>query len=338
VGRSSPDLGFDEQGRGGPWTLGELTRRGAEAARTAGWDRPTIQQQIQHGLLEAARRLPLSIPAADVPKLIRSALFNVSPAFDELEPELIDMVVERTQEALARHLDPQEQNATRFDGWFGGPHSSFVHQLAKKKRSRGGKLPEKEVREVLLYMGWRAYERMSECLDAQMQVVQNALPLSLTERERLLYEHMYFRQPYLGDMPLVLLKERFSFLTAVIAELWSRVPDMGAVPIFHRILAYYADMAVRRREIDGERKRSQPIRFSDDAYAPPNIEDRFQVITACSREKRRIACKCPHSDWLAQLERATAAHITITHQCMSCDFRITTTVSREEFIKFGFSL
>jgi hypothetical protein len=203
------DVGLDGRDRGERWTVHELTRRGAEGARAAGWTNPTREQRIHFGLLEAARLRPLPVPAAKAPLLVRSALFDVSPTFDELKQDLIEMVAERTLEALKRHL---EDDSPRFDQWFGGPNSSFVHQIAKKKRSRGGQLEEDQVRESLLFLGWQAYQFMANCLHVQMRTVQNALPVTLTKRERLIFEHTYLRQPYLGNLPLVLLIERFGFL------------------------------------------------------------------------------------------------------------------------------
>ena len=71
-----------------------------------------------------------------------------------MDPDLIAVVTERMGDALKRHMT---DDATRFDRWFGGPNSSFVQQIAKKKRSRRGALEEDRVREVLLYLGWQAY-------------------------------------------------------------------------------------------------------------------------------------------------------------------------------------
>jgi hypothetical protein len=327
-----PDVGLDERGRGERWSVRELTRRGAEAARDAGWARPTREQRIQFGLLEAARPRPLSIPAAKVPTLIRSALFDVSPTFDELDPALIDMVTERTLEALRRHLG---DDSPRFDSWFGGPHSSFVHQIAKKKRSRGGALAEDQVREALLHLGWQAYRHMANCLHAQMRTVQNASPLSLTTQERLVFEHTYLRQPYLGDLPLALLMERFGFLKGVLSEMWDRLPDTSAAPVFHRLLDYYSVMAVRRREIDRLRKSGRPRPFVEAAYVPSARRDLFQEIADCVRETRRVACGCPRPEWRAELMSGSTAKITILHMCVNCNLKGETTLSRDEFARFG---
>jgi hypothetical protein len=324
-----PDVGLDDRDRGERWSVRELTRHGAEKARAAGWSSPTSEQRIQFGLMEAARLRPLVVPVTKALMLVRSALFDVGQTFDKLDPELIEMVSERTLEAMDRHL---QDDSPRFDQWFGGPKSSFVHQIAKKKKSRGGELEEDRVREALLFLGWQAHQYVSKCLHAQMRTVQNALPVTLTEREKLIFEHTYLPQPYLGDLPLALLIDRFDVLKGILGEMWEQLPDIaGLVPVFHRLLDYYSTMAVRRREVDRQRKRRRPRPLLEAACGRTVQSDLFQDAAAAVRELRSIACRCGRPEWRAELKGQTKKLLTIGHACMNCDHKAETTVSSDEF-------
>jgi hypothetical protein len=141
------DLGLDARGCGQRWGVKELIRRGQAQARQAGYPRPTIAQAIHHGLVEAARRNPLPVAEAKVPRLVRAALFDVDWA-EQPDPALVEIVTERLLTALHPHLTDATQ---AFEKWFLGPNNSLVHQLAKQRRSPGGVLAEDEVRRVLLH-------------------------------------------------------------------------------------------------------------------------------------------------------------------------------------------
>lgn len=325
------DLGLDARGRGRRWGEIDVIRRGAAAARAAGYARPTSAQCIQYGLHEAARLNPLPIANHKAVSLVRATLFSQNLAEDP-DPEVLEIVTERTLDALNRHL---LDNADRFAKWFWGPKSSFIHQISKQKRSRGGPLEEEEVRQALIHLGWRTYDYASNCIHAQMRIIQNALPEPLTAQERLLFEHLHQRQEYLGNLPLVLLVQRFQFLKGALWQLWESLPDLGSVPVLHRLLDYFATMAAKRREADRRIKNGRPAPFIEEAYVPPEEGDFFQEIAAEIREVQGIDCHCPRRDWHAELRGKGEAKIHILHQCMACAFEMETTVNRQEFASLG---
>jgi hypothetical protein len=328
------DLGQDALGRGERWGVEGLIRRGAEAARSAGYVRPTTAHCIHYGLIQAARRNPLPIAEDRVPSLVRSALFNVDPA-ERLDPDLLEVVTERVLVALHRHL---EDATDHFNKWFLGPKSNLVQQIAKQRRARGGPLGQGDVRQALLHLGWQAYTYASNCIHAQMRTFQNALPERLTDREQLLFEHMHLRQPYLGNLPLALLVGRFGFLRGLLWELWESLPDVSLGPVLYRQLDNYATMAARRREVDRLIKSGRPIPFDEAVYEPHGQSDLFQGIAAEVREIREIDCGCPRREWWAELKGKPGAEIRIVHRCMACEFRIETTLPREEFARLGRSI
>jgi hypothetical protein len=325
------DLGQDAHGAGERWGVEDLIRRGAEAARSAGYVRPTTAHCIHYGLVEAARLNPLPVAEERVPSLVRSALFNIDPV-EELDRDLLDVVTERVLVALDRHLGDETEP---FNKWFLGPHSSLVQQIAKQERSRGGRLGQGEVRKALLHVGWQAYDFASNAIHAQMRTFQNALPERLTGRERLLFEHMHLRQPYLGNLPLALLAERFGILKGVLWELWEGLPGLGLVPVLHRLLDYYGTMAARRREVDRLIKSGRPLPFDDGAYEPQDQGNLFQEIAAEVREIRGIDCGCPRREWWAELKGEPGATIRIVHRCIACDVAVESILTREEFTELG---
>jgi hypothetical protein len=328
------DLGMDAHGQGHRWSVTELIARGKTAASAAGCPRPTMAQCIHHGLIEAARRNPLRIAQDKVPELIRSTLFNVASQ-DAPCPELVEMVTERLLTALQRHLD---KDTGPFEKWFLGSNNSLVHQLAKQKRSTGGALEEEDVRRVLLHLGWQSYEFASNCLHAQMRIFHNALPDPLTDRERLLFEHLHLRQPYLGNFPLLLLAPRLGFIKGLLWDLWEMLPNRSLVPVVHRLFDYYATMAARRREADRRIKQPRPARLVEEIHVPSRSSQRFQELAAALRELKKIDCGCPRRDWWAELKGRPGTKIRIMHRCMACDFQKETILTREEFKELGPSL
>lgn len=120
------DLGKEVDGKGEPWSVEGLIIRGAEAVRLGGYVRPTIAHCIHYGLIEAARLKPLPIAEDRVATLVRSALFHIDPG-EEVGPDLLHIVTERTLVALQRHLEDTTDN---FIKWLLGPKSSLVPNQA----------------------------------------------------------------------------------------------------------------------------------------------------------------------------------------------------------------
>jgi hypothetical protein len=248
------NVGLSAQGQEKPWNVGRLLREGTEEARASGISAPKEADCVRHGLVRAARLNPLSIPEQDVLSLIRQALFESiptdSPAKDasgSAGQSAHEAVTERSLEAIHLHLDePQDQ----FDRWFSGPKSSFVPQIAKQKRAAGGPLARELVQRLLLDLGWDAYKYVADCIHTMLWVFQGLIPEPLTGPEAQRFERMHLKQPCFGQLPLVLLHERFPFLQSVLIKVREDPADREAVAILYRLLAYYGEMATRRRAAD----------------------------------------------------------------------------------------
>lgn len=235
------------------WSITQLTDRGREAAEAAGVHKLNRAQLVHWGLFVAACEHPLLLEPAEIPGLVRAALFDGGPP-GKVDAETRGIVEERILTALLPHLT---DDTWKFENWFSGPKNGLINQIAKQRRSRGGPLDKNVVRKVLLDLGWQAYRYVGDCLHAQLRTFQNAIPDPLTPPEQRLFEQIYLRQPHFADLPLLLLAERLGFLRNAIMELWTPTARDDAVAVLHRLLQFYAEMAASRREAD---RRTQQMR------------------------------------------------------------------------------
>src|SRR5262249_15410822 len=207
------------------------------------------------GFARAARNCPLHASDDEVRPLYRQALYAlILPGGDKNWKskgpgghDLRELVLERFLAALDRHWG---DDYDRYDNWLSGPNSNFELQIAQQKGARGGPLDRQIVRRVLQDLGWEAYPYVAGCLEAIMHVFHRLLPEPLTASEMRRFERMHFKQPYFGDLPFILFAQRFPFLDSILAQIWEEGPDPGNLGVLYRLLAYYGEMAVKRRETD----------------------------------------------------------------------------------------
>jgi hypothetical protein len=161
----------------------------------------------------------------------------------------------------------------------------------------------------------------------------------LTQQEQDLFERMYLRQPYLAGLPLVLLVPRLPFAKELLWDRWPELLEASLVPVFHRLLDYYATMATRRREVDRRMKQGPPQQFLEEAHVPeahvPTRGEQFQDIASMIRELKGIDCHCPQRDWSAKLSQEPGDEIRILHCCIACKYETETILSWEEFTEIG---
>ncbi len=314
-----PDtIGQDAQGRGRRWTIGELTRRGEEAARTDGIAKPNSAQRIRYGLLEAARLNPLPIAADKASLLVRSALFELGPTADDVEEKIINIVAERMIKAFRPHL---QDDTAKFRKWFLDPKNSIVHQIAKKSRSHGGRLAEDEVRAAMLQLGWQGYRSVGDCISMQMQALRQAVTGGVTPQEREIFNQMHLPQPHFGGLPMILVPDWLGFIRNVLREMWEGMPMEEVVPVLHRLLDYYAEMATKRREADRTRKRPKGRAFDEQIHSPRQEDNKARVIFEHLRERAKISCNCRAADWQYNLKRSDKTSATIVFECSRCKVR-----------------
>ncbi len=240
-----PDVGLGQNRQGRPWSIAELMEHGQEAAQPAGLVRPTKSARISWGLFAAAQLNPLVIPQDQVPGLIRLALFERGTP--DLEPVAREQIEHRVTAAVHQHLDVASNE--EFMNWLGGARSSFVKQIAKQKRSPGGVIPVATVRDVLLDLGWQAWQSMADCFHTQAWVFRQMIAPGLTPSEQRRFDLLYLKQPAFGDLPLLLIRERIPEIRPALTRLLETGDD-SLIPVLHRLLAYYQYMASERRRSD----------------------------------------------------------------------------------------
>ncbi len=265
-----PDaVGLNAEGKGRRLSVSELTELGRRTAREAGCNNRTSAQSIQYGLFAAAKMNPLEVTPDEVPHLVRMALFDLPAGEKAPSRELVEIVTERLLAAIDRHFD---DSGEAFDAWFTGPKNSLVKQIAQQKSKPGGKLSRDDVRRALLHLGWQAYSYVGQCVHALLRTIKNSVPVPLNETERRLFETMHESQPVYGDLPLALLAERARYLRQAILAIWNEPENGDHLRVLHRLLAYYAEMASKRREADRQSK--QRCRSGPAARETGNAVDR----------------------------------------------------------------
>ncbi|MEQ8851177.1 hypothetical protein [Gimesia sp.] len=239
-------LGVAYGGEEAPWSLDRLQTEGKLLAKECGIENPDRKETISYGFFAAAKTSPMQLTNSEgIEFLVRIALYNEQNTV-RCDPECQHWIEDRILTAIEEHMgDTQEE----FDNWFAGPKNSFLTQISKRK-SPFGKLNNGMVRWTLMDLGWKAYRYVGNCIHAQMRCFQNALPAPLNQSERKIYEMIYLKQDYLGDFPLLLLKERLPLLTAPMLSVLSGDDDFDFVGTIHQLLYYYSDMTDNRRGAD----------------------------------------------------------------------------------------
>lgn len=356
-------LGLDAAGNGERWDVDRLYDEGKRAAREAGVTNPTEQVALEYGFLEAARRNPLYLDKNEVPQLVRLTLYE--SCGEELDPELMAEIEERTLSAMANHLD---EPAPVFDNWFQGK-ANLLQQIGRRKLRPLGVLDQDVVRRALQELGWQSYQYVGDCIDLQIQAFLKAIP-DLTDEEQRWFKQMHCKQPYFGGLPLVLVFERFTFLRKAIWEVWQNPGNREAVAVLHRLMDYYRHMASERRAVDRLVKQRRPQLLKPDEKSPLTVElpaqtraretsamesdeessageepkeietpqgipALFDEIAEVVRTSRGIICGCPDPDWESRSTPLADGRFAIHHCCLSCQFSANTELSPDQLKEIG---
>jgi hypothetical protein len=332
-----PDsVGLDAAGQGEPWGVDRLLREGKAACEAAGIADPTEQEQIHYGFVAAARRDPLRVQLEEISSLVKFALFDPTQLTGKKpDPQTLEFVFARVAAAVSNHL---AEDAERFRAWFSGPKNTLVSQVAQQKLKPGGPLDRGEVRRALLELTLDSYTYVAQGIDAQMRIFLRVIAEELSADEIRLFQQMHLNQAHFGDLPLVLLVERFPFLTAVIWEIWQDPADPEAIATFHRLLAYYREMATCRREADRTVKNVQlspnkngkaPVILTYDAQIHDGVHTGQSTLADAVplaegaevydriRIMKNISCPCHHPEWSHHVE-PEFAWFAVSYTCSQC--------------------
>jgi hypothetical protein len=341
-----PDgIGMPPDGQGKRWSVAQLMKHGRQHATNLGESNADPARCIAAGLFVAASRDPLDPGALTEEKarvLVRIALFDLGPDVPAPDADTREGVTESFLAALEQHLPDDTETFNRF--FFEG-RDALIRRLAKQKRY-GGPYPRELVRKVLLDLVYDAYQSVGQCVGAQMRAFLRALPTPLDESESAWFKALYLGQPELGGLPLVMLRDRFTFLREAVLAVMNDPNEGRHLGVLLRLIHYYGEMVSLRREVDRSYKRRSQHRNTkgqvartdsliDDAIVagaePPALE--FQRIAERLRQRRAITCECGLAGlWKAALhgERPGEESVEISLTCQACGAARTIETTREE--------
>lgn len=257
--------------------LGQLVSIGGQAASAIELVRPAPAERIARGLTEAALLNPLRVKDDEIGPLFRMALFDVSKLPDPIDEAQTAEVRRRFGELMRNHLDERREIFVR---WLGGS-GNLVKAIANYGGTKAGRLDREVVKRGLLDWSWEAFGLVGECIEAFARSFAKALPRPLSAGERRYYEAMYYRRPYLGGLPLVLVMDRSPLLKPIVTRLWETPEDPRLIGGLHRVLSYYAEAAPAVRA--GWRTQRSPARTVCEVE---NDSEDFDATDVCGDDGR----------------------------------------------------
>ncbi|MDB5349338.1 MAG: hypothetical protein JWN86_585 [Planctomycetota bacterium] len=329
------DLGKDGLGEGSRWGVDELIRRGRQHAISVDGGKPDCERCISAGLFLAAKRNPIMPETFGRPgalALVRLALFDLGLYADPIDPEVRTRVEARLVAILDEHL---EDDAESFRKYFFRGRDNVLHRISRRTAD-GGPIAREKVRQVLLELVFESYGDLGGCIDLQMRAFEEALRMTLTAHERELFRAIYAGQPYLGGLPLILLKDRFPFLKDAILVILEVPADRSRDGTLLRMCEYYSSMIANRRAADRQAKAQGQARDREGGVAkrsgklgvtiPPNKafprHARLEALVWDLCKKRGINCACGEPDrWRPRMDRHEAddEEVVIDLECPDCD-------------------
>lgn len=247
-------------------------------------------------------------------------------------------VAEQVKTSLRDHLaDTTEE----FNRWIEDPKANLIHRIQKRK---GGPTDRQQVKEALLHLGWRSFDMLARCFDAQKRAFRESLPEPLTKSENAIFEHTYLAHPAFGGVPLAFLSDRLGFLKETILETWIYPGDKRAVAVVHTMMHYYSALASGRRAGDRRYKqkakhKTRTSRVSRDESLVDDVptEKEFSQQQVFKEAARRLAtaagfdCEFEDAEWDAKLTAKDDTQLEICIYNPAHNFIETLCVSPEEF-------
>ncbi|MBL9084762.1 MAG: hypothetical protein JNK76_23355 [Planctomycetales bacterium] len=234
------------------WGAGRLQREGREIAKESTLVQPNDRELLNSGLFAAAKHDPLRLnDEVEAANLIRLALFDFSkmpPSIPASDEEVLTAEVERR---LAKRV-PNGPDVTLAAFT---EHALRNDHLVRSIAGRGEDgLDSSLVKRALLDLGWRGALVMAQSAEAFAEEIARALPAPLNDDELKYYRALFYRRPEFGGLSLLVLHDRRGLLGPVVTRLWDRPGDPKLIGALHRMLQYYADMAVVSREHERAKK------------------------------------------------------------------------------------
>jgi hypothetical protein len=325
-----PDrLGIPPESNARRWTTAELLRIGKEAAKRES-QRLNTETCIQYGLYEAAKLDPLGpheLTESNVRRILRHCLFDLGPSQVAVDRKIRRLVRDRFIKAVQRH--GRCSNAA-FQRWIDKDFNNIVHQIAKKMRP-GGPIDRAVVRQAIVEESFDAHFEVARAMDQGMKAFAASLPKPLTRKEKVIFATLYFGQPWLGGLTLMMLHSHFPALKPAILDVQNDPRSLEAHGTVIRLLQFYGEMAYKRREADREIKKRRFARNVDGRPARdvdrkintlalrPTRDVRTDTLVDDLVQMHSISCKCRRQgQWsMTAVDRAQAGQ-RVTLRCEQC--------------------
>jgi hypothetical protein len=259
---------------------------------------------IRFGLSEVAKMHPINVRELrleEALRIVRLGLYDLGPATQSIPQEVQDEVLERFFDSLEKHLDLSTEE---FNNWFFENLDNIVKQVAQRKRSIGS-VDRTIIRQIILERVFDCYRLMADAVEFQMREFANVLPIPLNAEERGMFESLYYRQPWLGNLSMSLIADRSEQFGPLGAELMSDPTSPHLQGAMLRFLSIHGDMVRNKRHSDAEYKRRQRSDFqemltSDFSDGTRSESCKFQTIASEQRELRNAKCPCnSRCEWWA---------------------------------------
>jgi hypothetical protein len=313
------------------WNIPKLLRYGREAADAEQLESPTTEDFIRLGIREAARMSPLDpseLTVDEATSIVRLTLFDLGPT-ELAGDEVTERVTGRLLDAINAHLD---NDTPDFCYWLFDKADNLVHQIAKKKKA-GGPVDRELVRKILLETSFRAHRYVADCMDLAMRSFELSVPESLTADELVRFRALYRSRPELGNLPLIMLADRFDLVRECVVDVFQEPADPRRIGVLLKALWIVAEMTRIRRAADREYKRAGNLRSPTGKRAKvAPLSESEAVDDASDREIRRdrtvvlarklgFDCECPDADHydLRVHPPAKDARFEVTITCGRCE-------------------
>ena len=353
-----PDkLGAEQYCEENRWSVAQLLQHGGDQAKLWGISTPDDATKIRCGLYRAALADPFDCEAmshAELNGALRLALFcndyeNVPSKVCQEAERNFELIHERFREAVWPHLS---NDTEEFNKWFYEESDVLIGQIAKLKRD-GGPVSRPACRQIRLRMILEAYRSMANCLHVAMEEVRHCLPIELTEPEAAYLDSLYRRQSSLGELSLILLRDR---LKSVGLDPITGSAETLEPGILLKVLYYYADMAVRRRMADRRYKRHQGV--YEKSTAPTELaataaasscadicealasQEQMLAVPALICESLKLRCHCDkgNSIRVAEAELSSDDEAKFQVICDDCEWEKSVTLTPKQRSDLAFRM
>ena len=317
-----------------PWGISELLDCGREEAAKRNVSE-SMETRVRLGLLEAARLNPVQVQGISEQlglSYVRHGLFTLAKVpMSSVSSADVARIRIRVLEAFEKHLN---MPADAYRKWLADP-ANLVHSVSKRTTG-GGPISRQHVHQVLLELAICSHVFVADNMEVATKDFADALPVPLRPGERDRFSAMFFRQPVLGGLTLLLLNDRFHLLKEVGGELLADPTNPQLIGVLLRLLEFYGDMGEKRRTADRAYKKRSLNRnvegrpaneqfLTDELHVVAPTPDFIQELADDLRERSGRGCRCKStSSWEVTLKNIPSRKaISFKYHCTDCSFHMT---------------